>query len=1803
MVNGPRLRNRTPHVYSNNASRYYGSDHNQEFHQHGDIRNFTNIHYGGEQGKYQRALIKLESKISRGAAHDSAERGPHAPKCDEGTREAVQEDILSWIDRGIEPLMWMSGPAGAGKSAIAGSIADTCHEQGWLAGSFFFSDFAGQPDRYLKEYLFPTLAYHFIHLNIPRLREEILSAIDACPSVFDKRLDEQLRILILEPLRKIDQAAIKASTFKTIVVDGVDECKGDQRKAVDTEQGRRMSKEENHREIISCLVRASNDPSFPFRIIIVSRPERAIEQSFSSLSPRAFKHIFLDDKYNPTADIELYLRAKFDTIGRNSGIPDHWYLHISRRDVPRYLAQEASGQFIYAVTVVRYIQDGKDTPHEQLKRVLDWKGAKSSILKPFAALDALYAGILTGSPNPPLSVKWILSIVRYFRKDDPWYIQAMLESSPGETEVILGSLRALVGTTDKHGKPAFNFYHKSLIDFLGDQDRSGGLHLEETAVVQFFQERYSQVIKNRGPQGSLPPHRLNEFYRKYYQESCRYIDRNLQYDGSDVDWWMTPKDGVDVPLHLDNALQMVQPGDARAHTNIVGHVQGPNFPSEGPKGYPIATAHHRPPPMLSSQSPSAIETHTSLSSLDGIIETIDVRPPSASSGLDDTTRIGTEYAKAMHDYYAPAHQHDNNILSFRAGQVIRILNRDSSGWWDGELRGGRRGRFPSNYVCSDAVSLQDEEPRVPSEGDSTSSDNTRNGSMHSGSRKSNRSRTASQSSGKATRTDGNEDESGHRPIVDSMAQALALLQTAVSGKRPSHFQPCTVLIVSIVRAMLLATATLHKASPVLQEYPPLYAQRRRVLDRLTELVIYAKRASDESLPESELAAETEAMVSLAREVFTLLRRFLSIAEACGVELLKNPPQYGGVPSVQLVRSDDESIDTPIDTGRTPTQHQVPGRQPSNPQPLMRTNSRRELRSRLQSPLVQMHNGSHPADSFTNGRSTLQQQQQNSIGRAVGHGHRYNPSSSSISSVSSFSSQGSAVSLTPVPFPNGSSSASQVLEALKYTHDQYLSTIAAFIGHAHSHSRTSHASSTGQLYDLVREIVELVCKLLTIVEAVMQHPDVPGNRQGSLKAAKEGLFNVTSSLVESVRLFTMSLPTSLSEEDEKKILLQSATSALKAGADCTVTVKLCLTHTLGNRPFIINLPKSRDGEDLTIQPSTASPALQDREVSSEPPLSDKSGPVESRQLSVETTAKHVDHPSGLSTPPLTLPTPAPIEDCLPSSTSFAVKSDDGMAREGDVRLGDNGPTEGSAVERPIHLTPANTHEPRVVPSRLNDDLPPLPEEPLPVDPMTWVLSQDYSPDDIAYNTEGQLVGATMEVLVVKVTPPNSHVDPAFLAVFFLTFRIFSSPRDLVNAVIARYNLTPPPGITRSEDQLLWQQQKAMPVRLCVSQLMKTWLETHWCVGVDDVVLPLLRSFTTEGLAHSLPVHAQEILDLIKSREGASEMAGPEGDRSRDLRMVVRPSSAASPTAARKLPRPTITKTLLNALRRKDFSTIAITDFDALELARQLTIVECDLFCAIHPSEILASAQSSATTPVTVRAVSSLSAVITGWVADSVLDELDLKKRTLLVKFFIKVADVSNLPLAHREVLMACSQRCVSLQNYPTSNSILAALDSSTISRLRETWAGLPQKYKGKLQTLRTLADHSRNHHEYRSRLCNTTPPAVPSLWLYLTDVTLCCEDSSHRPSPRNPAKELINLDKYRKLAGIVQDMQRFQCRYNLEPVPEVQHYLTVVFEATRNHSDLQDLYRRSLLLEPAGIATGNIEQLFNWAAQPDQTAAS
>ena len=58
------------------------------------------------------------------------------------------------------------------------------------------------------------------------------------------------------------------------------------------------------------------------------------------------------------------------------------------------------------------------------------------------------------------------------------------------------------------------------------------------------------------------------------------------------------------------------------------------------------------------------------------------------------------YVQALHDFVPdPSSPGSNTCLPLRSGQIVRVLNHDASGWWDGELS-NQRGWFPSNYVVA-----------------------------------------------------------------------------------------------------------------------------------------------------------------------------------------------------------------------------------------------------------------------------------------------------------------------------------------------------------------------------------------------------------------------------------------------------------------------------------------------------------------------------------------------------------------------------------------------------------------------------------------------------------------------------------------------------------------------------------------------------------------------------------------------------------------------------------------------------------------------------------------------------------------------------------------------------------------------------------------------------------------------------------------------------------------------------------------------------------------------------------------------
>jgi hypothetical protein len=420
----------------------------------------------------------LHRATATAAFHNSEERFD-PPKCHPNTRIAVLDKIMRWIRREEDRdtfIMWLYGPAGAGKSAIAETIAEMCEEDMILLASFFFS--RNDPSRCTVKPLIATIAYQ-ITSNLPDVRESILSAIERDPLIFSKSFAVQFQFLIAAPLHQLANTGFfeEPTSRYLIIIDGLDEC----------------SDPRVQRNILDVLANSQRQYRLPLIFLIASRPEKQISIGFStgSLSDVTTR-IALDESYLPDIDINLFLTDKFQEIKSthplHAYIPPQWPLP----DVLNQLVNKSSGQFVYASTVIHYVSSIRHKPMDRLDIILGIRPPQRDL--PFAELDALYMHILAGVEeiDPVLEILGTILCL-----DLPWRIiisdiNEFLSLQPGDVEMYFGDLGSLVTITSSQ---QFHILHASLTDFLMDPTRSKQFWINPCARHAVFARQFLQLLQ------------------------------------------------------------------------------------------------------------------------------------------------------------------------------------------------------------------------------------------------------------------------------------------------------------------------------------------------------------------------------------------------------------------------------------------------------------------------------------------------------------------------------------------------------------------------------------------------------------------------------------------------------------------------------------------------------------------------------------------------------------------------------------------------------------------------------------------------------------------------------------------------------------------------------------------------------------------------------------------------------------------------------------------------------------------------------------------------------------------------------------------------------------------------------------------------------------------------------------------------------------------------------------------------------------------------------------------------------------
>ena len=420
--------------------------------------------------------------------HDSKERYD-APKCHQDTRKAVIKDITSWVsdDSKDSLILWVSAPAGSGKSAILQKIAELFRDSGGLAASFFFSRTAAQ--RQTEAHLIATIAYQ-LAVSIPATRPFIDKAVRDDLSVFDKNLSVQMKHLVIQPLICASLQAGSSQWPSLLVIDGLDECTGGKVQA-------------NILRILNDALLQLKHSLISLYLLIASRPEPVICEVFEDDLNQATYHLVLDARYIPDRDIATFLRSSFSDIHRRRKTPFPSMLSLPlpwpSDDVISFLVQKSSGQFIFAATVIRFVDEDHKFPPDQLKNVLDLCKSHDASLhetNPFALLDQLYAHVLRSCQEID-RVLLLLGTIFFLAGHNatPVLLESLVDTNFNDITSLFWDLHSIVHVPISR-TDTIRFYHASFRDYLMDPHRSKDLHIDEYPVQAFLLKSCMQQLCN-----------------------------------------------------------------------------------------------------------------------------------------------------------------------------------------------------------------------------------------------------------------------------------------------------------------------------------------------------------------------------------------------------------------------------------------------------------------------------------------------------------------------------------------------------------------------------------------------------------------------------------------------------------------------------------------------------------------------------------------------------------------------------------------------------------------------------------------------------------------------------------------------------------------------------------------------------------------------------------------------------------------------------------------------------------------------------------------------------------------------------------------------------------------------------------------------------------------------------------------------------------------------------------------------------------------------------------------------------------
>eukprot|EP01132_Coremiostelium_polycephalum_P005608 gene5608-6979_t len=402
-------------------------------------------------------------------------------------------------------------------------------------------------------------------------------------------------------------------------------------------------------------------------------------------------------------------------------------------------------------------------------------------------------------------------------------------------------------------------------------------------------------------------------------------------------------------------------------------------------------------------------------------------------------------------------------------------------------------------------------------------------------------------------------------------------------------------------------------------------------------------------------------------------------------------------------------------------------------------------------------------------------------------------------------------------------------------------------------------------------------------------------------------------------------------------------------------------------------------------------------------------------------------------------------------------------------------------------------------------------------------------------------------LVETLTHDSKVDLQFLKTFLMTYQSFCTPENLLNKLIQRYNV---PKYTKKGGSITEEATKTIQIR--VINVLKKWVDEYFS-DFDDKLIQNLRLF----------------IDQIQIK-----YPGPAANLLKSLNKIEKsPSDSNKQIFNDKTPEPVVPKNIFS-------NNLQIYDIDEEEIARQMTLIEFDIFRKIKPPELLN--QSWNKTKLKHRAPNVLKMIdrfnnVSMWVATMIIQTVKVKARARMMARFMKIAE-----------------HLKNMNNYNSLMAIIAGLNFSSVYRLKYTRDEVSAQTLRSYMELEKIMNSEGSFKNYRQRLHSTSPPCLPYLGVHLTDLTFMEENPDYIPHEVLPNKtvDLINFTKRTLVFKVISLVQQYQQQsYNIQPVHQIQEFLLNIKSDFKGQSlDLyqQELYRESLRREPKRAQRSDIQ---------------